>query len=209
MGSPPFAVQLVASAMQSILNHQLYVYGGDRAIAVMGILYAIFMLIAMPIFGINQGARPIIGYNYGARRFDRVKQALETAIVAATTLTTLGFAATMLFPAQVIRLFDPRDEALLALGTHAIRIAVLMLPIVGFQIVSASYFQAVGKPREALLLLLSRQALLLIPALLLLPRLFGLDGVWASLPTADLGASVLTGSCLVLELRHLGRRQSS
>jgi putative MATE family efflux protein len=209
MGSPPFAVQLVASAMQSILNHQLYVYGGDRAIAVMGILYAIFMLIAMPIFGINQGAQPIIGYNYGARRFDRVKQALETAIVAATTLTTLGFAATMLFPAQVIRLFDPRDEALLALGTHAIRIAVLMLPIVGFQIVSASYFQAVGKPREALLLLLSRQALLLIPALLLLPRLFGLDGVWASLPTADLGASVLTGSCLVLELRHLGRRQSS
>ena len=65
-GSPPFAMQLAASVLQSILNHQLGVYGGDLAISVMGILYAMFMMVAMPIFGINQGAQPIIGYNYGA-----------------------------------------------------------------------------------------------------------------------------------------------
>ena len=201
-------MQLAGSVLQGVLNHQLYVYGGDRAIAVMGILYALFMLIGMPIFGINQGAQPIIGYNYGACRFDRVKKTLEMAVLAATTLTVLGFAVMMLFPAQVIRIFDPRDAGLIALGTHTIRIAVAMLPLVGFQMVSSSYFQAVGKPREALLLLLSRQLLILIPAVLILPMWFGLDGVWAALPTADLLSSVLTGTCLMLELRHLGRRQS-
>ena len=126
-----------------------------------GILYTIFMLVAMPIFGINQGVQPIIGYNYGAGRPDRVKQALVTAILAATALTALGFTVAMLFPAEVIRLFNPKDSALLDLGTHAMRISMLGLPLVGFQVVSASYFQAVGKPREAMLLMLSRQLLLL------------------------------------------------
>jgi Na+-driven multidrug efflux pump len=202
-GSPQFAMQLTASVLQSLLNHQLGIYGGDLAISVMGVLYAMFMMVAMPIFGLNQGVQPIIGYNYGARRFDRVKKALEMAVLAATALAVVGFAVMTLCPAQVIRLFNREDEALLALGTHAIRISTMMMPLVGFQIVSASYFQAVGRPKEAMLLMLSRQLLLLIPAALILPLFFGLDGVWAALPTSDFGASVLTGICLLVELREL------
>ena len=80
-----------------------------------------------------------------------------------------------------------------------------MFPIVGFQIVGASYFQAVGKPKQAMLLGLSRQVLLLIPAVLILPHFFGLNGVWAALPTADFLSSLLTGIWLALELRHLRR----
>jgi Na+-driven multidrug efflux pump len=78
-----------------------------------------------------------------------------------------------------------------------------MFPIVGFQIVSAGYFQAVGKPVQAMFLMLSRQVILLIPAVLILPCFFGLNGVWASLPTADFIAAAWTGVCLLLELRHL------
>lgn len=202
-GSPHFAMQLAASVLQSILNHQLSNYGGDLAISVMGILYAMFMMVGMPIFGINQGAQPIIGYNYGARRFDRVKKTLEMAVLGATALAVVGFGVMMLFPGQVVRLFNRDDASLLTLGTHAIRIATLMMPLVGFQIVSASYFQAVGKPKTAMLLMLSRQVLLLIPAVLILPLFFGLDGVWAALPTADGLASLLTGICLLVELREL------
>jgi putative MATE family efflux protein len=209
IGSPPFAMQLAASVLQGIFNHQLRVYGGVPAIAVMGIIYRVLMMIAMPIFGINQGAQPIIGYNYGSGRFDRVKRTLETAVLAATTITLFGFAIMILFPTQVIRLFVPKDPELVALGVHAIRISVAMLPLIGFQIVSASYFQAVGKPRIAILLMLSRQLLILVPVVLLLPRLFGLNGVWAAMPTADLCASVLTGVCLTLELRHLRAKSST
>ena len=104
----------------------------------------------------------------------------------------------------MIRLFSRHDPSLLALGTHAIRISTLMLPLVGFQIVGASYFRAVGKPKEAMLLMLSRQVLLLVPAALVLPLFFfGLDGVRAALPTSDFGASLLTGIYLLVELREL------
>ena len=208
IGSPPFAMQIAASILNAILNNQLRVYGGDLAISVMGIIYAVVLFIAMPIFGINQGAQPIIGYNCGALRFDRVKRTLQAAIVAASGITCAGFLVVTLFPAQVIWLFNREDAALVQLGTHAIRICLAMLPIVGFQIVSASYFQAVGKPKQAMFLSLSRQVLLLIPAVLILPYFFGLDGVWAAMPTADLGSSILTGIWLAFELRHLRKRHT-
>ena len=206
IGSPPFAMQMAASVLNTILNNQLRVYGGDLAISVMGIVYAVAMFLVMPIAGINQGAQPIIGYNYGARKFDRVKKTLQTAILAASGVTVAGFAVVMLFPSHIVWLFNRDDPELLRLGTHALRICLAMLPIIGFQIVGASYFQAVGKPKHAIFLSISRQVLLLIPAVLLLPRVFALDGVWASLPVADLGSSLLTGTWLFLELRQLGRR---
>jgi putative MATE family efflux protein len=205
IGSPMFAMQLAASVVNGLLNNQLRAYGGDLAISIMGILYAGLMLILMPVFGINQGAQPIIGYNYGAMKFDRVKKALLTAILASTAITLFGFLLMMLFPAQIIRLFTRENPTLVAMGRHAIRISVAVLPLVGFQIISASYFQAVGKPRHALFLGLSRQVLLLMPAVLILPRFFGLDGLWVAFPTADLCASLLTGIWLSAELRHLRR----
>jgi putative MATE family efflux protein len=205
IGSPPFAMQIAGSVMNSVLNNQLKAHGGDLAISVMGIVYALIMMIAMPIFGINQGAQPIIGYNYGAAKLDRVKRTLLTAILAASCLTVMGFVVTMLFSVQVVRLFSRGDPELVALGSHALRICTIFLPLVGFQIVSAGYFQAVGKPKHAMLLMLSRQIFLLIPAILILPLFFGLDGTWAAMPTADLGSSLLTGVCLFLELRHLDR----
>jgi len=206
VGFPPFAMQIAASVMNAILNNQLRVYGGDLAISVMGIVWAVALFVAMPIFGINQGAQPIIGYNYGAGQFDRVKKTLQTAILAATGIVVTGFLVVMVFPSHVIWLFNRQDDALLKLGTYAIRICLVMMPVIGFQIVGASYFQAVGKPKQAMLLSLSRQVLLLIPAILILPRFFGLDGLWAAMPTADLASSILTGIWLFMELRNLGTR---
>jgi putative MATE family efflux protein len=206
IGSPPFALQLAACVLQAIMNHQLYKYGGNMAIAVMGIIYRFVLMILMPLFGLNQGVQPIIGFNYGAKKFDRVKKALLIAILWACAVTAFGFTVVMIFPTQVVHLFDPHNEKLAELGTHAMRVSMLMLPIVGFQIVSANYFQAVGKPKISMLLSLSRQMLLLIPAVLILPHFFGLDGVWAALPTADACSSILTGTCLFFELRHLQQR---
>ena len=209
IGSAPFAMQIAASAVNGVLNNQLDRYGGDLAIAVMGIIWSLGMLVFMPIIGINQGAQPIIGYNYGAKRFDRVKKTLQTAVVAACGVAALGFVVGMVFPAQVIWLFA-RDRTALAaltgLGVHAIRTCMLMLPLVGFQVVAAGYFQAVGKPLQAMILTLSRQVLLLIPLVLILPRLFALDGVWRAIPASDFTSSAITGVCLLLELRCLGRQ---
>ena len=206
LGSAPFLMQMAASVIGVILNNSLIRYGGDLAISAMGIVNSIGMLFLMPIFGINQGAQPIIGYNYGAEKFDRVKKTLKLAIAAATLVVLVGFAMVFLFPESLARLFSKRDPELIAFASRAMRIFLSMLPIIGFQIVGANYFQAVGKPRQSMILSLSRQVLLLIPALLILPRFFGINGVFYAGPVSDFGSSVITGVWLFLEMKHLDRK---
>ena len=206
IGSAQFVMQLSGAVMNSLMNRQAGRYGGDVAISVMSIIWALAMIVGMPVFGLNQGSQPVIGYNYGACQFDRVKRALLTAMLVASCITVLGFVGAMTIPEKFVRLFDPDNDRLVQLGSHAIRLAMLMFPVMGFQVISAGYFQATGKPRHALTLALSRQVLILIPAILVLPLWFGLDGVWAALPTADFLSALITGLCLFLELRHLDRR---
>jgi putative MATE family efflux protein len=210
IGSAPFAMQLASSVLNIIMNNSLRSYGGDLAISAMGVINSISMMILMPLFGLNQGAQPIIGYNYGARNYNRVKATLKAAIVAATVIVSIGFLITQIFSRQLISIFNSKDSELINLGSAGLRIFMFMLPIIGFQIISSNYFQATGKPKYAMVLSLSRQVLLLIPALLILPRLFGLGlkGIWLSGPTADLGASLITALLLIRELRHLDEKHA-
>jgi putative MATE family efflux protein len=208
-GFAPFSMQLAASMVTVLLNTNLRKYGGDLAISSMGVINSVAMMILMPIFGINQGSQPIIGYNYGARKYDRVVQTLKYGALAATIITTTGFALIQTMPEMIIRLFisDPADLAeILGYAVPGLRIYLCMLPIIGFQIVSTSYFQATGKPKHAMLLSLSRQVLILIPALFILPSLFQLKGVWMSGPIADSISSILTAIFVIKSLRHLNEK---
>lgn len=207
IGVAPFAMQIAASLLNIILNKSLVQYGGDIAVSGMGAVGSIMALIMMPIFGINQGVQPIIGYNYGARKFDRVKQALKSGVIAASAVTTLGFIMTRVFPAQLISVFNSQDKQLIAFGSYAMGIFLICLPIIGFQVIGTSYFQAVGKPKQAMVLSLSRQVLILIPALLILPHFFKMEGVLVSGPLSDLVSSIITGLWLLAELKNLNRKQ--
>ena len=203
LGAAPFAMQIAASILNFIMNSKLGSYGGDVAISGMGIVNSIITLMIMPIFGICQGVQPIIGYNYGAMRYDRVKEAYKLAVIYATVIVLFGWIVTRLFPEQLVYLFNNEDKELIAFGTFAIKRFLIFLPIVGFQIVSANYFQAIGKPLRSALLGLSRQVLLLIPALIILPKFYGLNGVISAGPLADIVSSVLTGIFVFIELRRL------
>jgi putative MATE family efflux protein len=209
VGFPPFAMQLVNSVQQLILLKSLGIYGGDLAIAAMGIIFSISTILVMPVIGISQGAQPIIGYNYGARQYKRVKEALKSAIAAATLIVLVGFVFTRLFPEPIVALFAKNDMQLIAMGSHALLTFFLFLPIIGLQIVGSTYFQSVGKPKQATILTLSRQILLFIPALLILPQFWGLEGVWRTAPLADLGSFVLTGLWLLYELKQLDLNEVS
>jgi len=169
------------------------------------VINAIAIFFLMPIFGINQGTQPIVGYNYGAREYGRVKQALKLAITAGVTVATTGFILTQFLTEPLVRIFNS-DPELIAVATKGMRIFLSMLPLVGFQIISANYFQAVGKAPKAIFLSLLRQVLVLIPLLIILPKIFGLTGVWYAGPTADFVASLLTALFLFKELRHLDER---
>jgi Na+-driven multidrug efflux pump len=156
----------------------------------------------MPIFGINQGAQPVIGYNYGAKKYDRVKKTLKFAAISATMICVFGFIVIEVFSHQIIGLFN-KDRELIEIGTHGIRIFLLMLPIVGIQIIITNYFQSVGKASRAILLSLTRQVLFLIPLVMILPVFLGLDGIWAAGPIADFSSAMLAIILLIKQFRYL------
>lgn len=204
LGFSPFSMQLAASMVTMFLNTSLSKYGGDIAVSSMGIINGITMLILMPIFGINQGAQPVIGFNHGANQPDRVKEALFKAMAAATFIALLGFIMIRTIPEKLFLLFlDKNDNIsdILAVGIEGLKYYLLLLPIIGAQIVSTNYFQATGKPRQAAILGLSRQVLILIPAILILSKMFGLKGVWIATPVSDFGATLLTLTFLIKDLK--------
>lgn len=205
MGSSAFFMQLAASVVVWLFNYTLQAYGGQVAVAAIGVINRVSTLILMPLFGISQGVQPIIGYNYGAQNFSRVKEAVQKGTVAATAISIAGFIFIQLFDKQIIRLFSS-DPELIAMGAAGLRVFLLMLPIIGFQVVGVALFQAIGKPIYSLLLSLSRQVLILIPLLLVLPKFWGLQGVWLAGPISDAGSTLLTAILVLNELRRLRRR---
>jgi putative MATE family efflux protein len=205
IGMAPFAMQIASSAVNGLLNSQLQRYGGDLAVSTMGIIFSIAIFFVMPIMGLNQGVQPIVGYNYGAKNYHRVRQAMMIAISAASAVVVTGFIFIQTMPRALAGFFAGPSSELVELAAAAMRIHLLMLPLIGFQIVAGGYFQATGKPKQAMVLSLSRQVLFLIPLFIILPLRFGLTGVWMAPPVADFLAAVLTGILFFRELRRLGK----
>ncbi|WP_373899080.1 MATE family efflux transporter [Haloimpatiens sp. FM7315] len=203
IGMSPFAMQLASSLVVTMYNRGLYTYGGSLAVAAMGIINSIAMLIFMPMFGINQGVQPIIGYNYGAKKPARVKKALKLAILADTGIGIFGFICIQLFAGFFISLFVKNDPSLVALGARGIRIDLMFLPIIGIQIMGSNYFQAIGQAKIAMVLSLLRQVVFLLPLILILPRFFKLNGLWFSQPCADVISFVLTCTFLYKSVKEL------
>lgn len=206
IGMAPFFMQVAQSGVTAFINKSLEAFGGDIAISGWGIVNSLMTLIFMPILGINQGVQPIIGYNYGAKKYDRVRTGLKLAIFSATGIALVGYLATRIFPRQLIMIFNNTDQALIDFGTHAVTVAMLLIPVIGLQVVGAGYFQATGKPTQSMILSLSRQVLILVPLLFILPRFYGLDGVLAAFPSADVLSTILTGTWLFVELRRLNAK---
>ncbi|MDR1100492.1 MAG: MATE family efflux transporter, partial [Treponema sp.] len=191
-GSAQFLLQFIMSGVQLLYNTSMGWYGaaalgvangGDIALSGMNINGSITMLILMPVFGINQGAQPILGYNYGAKKFDRVLRAYLGAITAATIICTLGFAIGEIFPLALVKLFAPDGSPpLLRFSVWALRVALLLFPLNGFQIVSANMFVVTGRPKISIFLTTLRQFIALIPCMLIFGKAWGLWGVVAAAP---------------------------
>lgn len=203
IGTSGFIVQLVMSLITIIFNKRFEVYGGNTALAVYGVINSLFMLIYMPINGINQGVQPVIGYNYGSKDYKRVRQALNISIKAVTIVSIIGFLVLELFSDGIIRIFGSNNAALVTMGSHAIRISTIMMPVVGIQILGSNYFQFIGKAKESIILCALRQVILLIPLVIILPTFLNLDGIWLSIPIADLISSIITAALLHRETKKL------
>jgi len=194
IGLSPFLMNVGASLVAMIVNMSLARYGGvhrDMAIGAYGIINSVALLFVMTVMGLNYGMQPIAGFNFGAKQNDRVLRVYKLTIMAATIITTFGFALSILFPTTIVSAFTNNSE-LIEQAKIAIRWVMLMFPIIGFQMVTSNFFQSIGKAGYAIFLSLSRQFLFLIPLLVFLPMHFGLKGVWMAMPASDLLATIVT-----------------
>lgn len=200
IGLAPFLMNICSCLVVMLVNNGLKTHGGDMYIGAYGIINRIVFLFIMIVMGFNQGMQPIAGYNFGARQTQRVIKILKYTILCGTTVTTLGFLVCQIFPRTIIRLFTT-DEGLIDLAVHGMRLILMMLPVIGFQMVSTSFFQSVGMAGKAIFLSLTRQLIFLVPCLFILPHYWGADGIWSSFPVADLLATVTSGSMLLWQLK--------
>lgn len=206
IGVSPFAMNVCSCIIVIFINNQLVSYGGDLAVGAYGISNKILFVFTMFVLGLNQGMQPIAGYNFGAQRFDRLMRVVKLTMLSATAVVTVGWCFAMFPPQLCVRLFTT-DATLIGIAANALRISGCMFPIVGYQMVTTNFFQCIGKVKVSIFLSLSRQLIFLLPMLWLLPHFFQLNGVWFSMPTSDLLASVVTAWVMVRYMRMFKRQQ--
>ncbi|MDR0952665.1 MAG: MATE family efflux transporter [Elusimicrobiota bacterium] len=190
VGIAQFFFQVSSGLINIILNHALVKYGGNLAISAMGIVIAVNTIFVMPIIGISQGAQPLIGYNHGARKYKTSIQTLKMAIRWGLGMAMVGLLIMQIFARPIVSIFNSSDPALIDMATYALRIFNIVMPCVVLPILATSFFQAINNPLTAAILSLSRQILLLIPMVLILPLFFGLNGVFFAPPVADLLSAI-------------------
>lgn len=203
IGFAPCAMELANCVQQVILNKTVLAYSGNLALSTVGILMSVVTLLFLPILGISQGAQPLIGFNYGARQYDLVKAILKKAVISASCVSIAVYLAILIWPAEIAGLFSKGDAALTTMASKAMVVYFSLIFVIGFQVVCSGYFQSVGRAAYAALLGLSRQVLLFIPLLLILPHFWGIDGVWRAAPISDGLSTLITAVFIILEIKYL------
>ena len=191
IGSVTLARQGTISVLSIVLNNSLFNYGGEISLAVYGLINRVMLFLNFPVLGVTQGFVPIVGYNYGAKLKDRVAAIIKLSMKSATIIATILFVGIMVFTPWIASIFTSEQE-LIDKTIPALRVAFIATPLIAINLIGSAYFQATGKAMPALLLALSKQGIFLIPMILLLPLIFGLDGIWMSFPIADTGAALVT-----------------
>ena len=195
IGLSPFCMNVASCFIVIFINQGLKEYDGDLAIGAYGIVNRLMFICVMIVMGITQGMQPIAGYNYGAQQYHRVNEVLKLAIWGATVVTTFTFLVGELIPELTVSIFTT-DEGLISRAAEGFRIAVLVFPIVGFQMVTSNFFQSIGMANKAIFLSLTRQLLFLLPCLIILPTFMGAAGIWWSMPISDTIASIVAAILL-------------
>lgn len=208
IGLAPFFMNLASCFIVILINKGLKLYDGDLAIGAFGIVNRIVFLFVMIVMGLNQGMQPIAGYNFGAQHYHRVNQVMKYTVIAATIVTTTGFLVGELMPELAVSAFTT-DAQLIQLSTKGLQVVVLFFPIIGFQMVTSNFFQSIGMAKKAIILSLSRQVLILIPCLLILPLFWGVKGVWYSMPISDITASIIAGTMLYAQFKHFKQQHAA
>lgn len=207
IGLSPFSMNVCACIVVILINNSMVHYGSDLAVGAYGIANKVAFIFVMINMGVNQGMQPIAGYNYGAMRYDRLMKVVKYSIIAATAIMTTGFIIAMTIPGTCARLFTT-DPTLIDLSAKGIRYIMVAFPVVGYQMVVSNFFQSIGKAKISIVLSLSRQLLILLPLLLVLPTMFEINGVWVSMPVSDTLSAFMAAWIMIVYMRKFKKQHN-
>ncbi len=208
IGLSPFLMNCTACFVVVFLNKSLLEAAGplgNESVGAYGIINRTTMFFVMVIFGVTQGMQPILGYNFGANNWARVKQTLYKGIWIGVSISTFGWLVTELFPDAISSLFTT-DQTMIDIAREGFRVYFICYPVVGAQIVIQNFFQSVGHPAPSIFLSLTRQLLFLLPFLWILPKYFGVTGVWMSMAGSDVLAAIVAIITVIIWIRITDRR---
>ena len=209
VGIAPCLMQIVHSSVVIVYNHSFKHFAVDGAqatlaIGAFGIVNSVLMFMLMPAFGIMQGSQPIIGYNYGARNYMRVHRTLRTATLLSAGICFL-MSLTMMVCAKYFALCFSKDEAMISMSIHALRVTGCGFTFISVGMLTTNYYQSIGRAGISIFMSLTRQILILIPAIVIIPRLLGFDGIWWSSPISDFLSALIALTFQFHESRRLRR----
>lgn len=203
--------QLAMTVTQIVMNNVLRsygeasVYGSDIPLAVVGIVAKVNMVFMAIVIGISQGAQPIFGFNYGAEKYGRVRATYRCAGTAATAIAVIAFLGFQIFPRQITSMFGSGEELYYQFSIQYFRTFMFCTFINGLQPLTANFFTSIGKSTRGILLSMTRQLIFLVPLVVILPMLMGIDGVIYAGPVADGAAGILAIYMVWKEFRRMPR----
>lgn len=209
LGMAPFFNQMAMMVIQIVMNNTLRYYGAQShygseiPLACAGIITKVNMIFFSLVIGLSQGLQPIVSFNYGAKKYDRVREAYLKAACFATAISTFSFLCFQLIPRQIISIFGSGSEEYFHFAEQYFRIFLFFTFLNGIQPITANFFTSIGKATKGIFISLTRQIIFLLPLIVILPLLLGIEGVMFSAPVADLMAAVLAVLFVVRELRHM------
>lgn len=191
IGIPTLVFQILTSLSISLINNAAGDYG-DSAIAGMGVVTRLISMGSLSVFGFIKGFQPIAGYSYGAKKFDRLREAIKTSILWSTVFCVILGLILALFPTAIVSQFTKGDAEMIRIGAASLRANGITIMLFGFYTVYSSLFLALGKGREGFILGACRQGICFIPVILLLPMVWGLNGILYAQPIADILSAIIT-----------------
>jgi Na+-driven multidrug efflux pump len=204
LGVSSFITQMSMVVAMATRNNVLLTYGAkskygpDIPITTLGITMKTFAILMSIVIGLSVGAQPIFGYNYGSGKYDRVKKTYKLVAVISTLMCTVAFLLAQFKPMAIISIFGSESDLYNEFVIKCMRIYLMLIPTIGFQIMTGIFFQSLGYPMQASILSLSKQIIFQIPVTLILPIFLGVEGVlWAG-PVSDVLALITTIVMLLL-----------
>ena len=198
IGSSAMMMQILFAVQQTFLFKQAFVYGGDNWGILMSATMRLYMFSFIPLWGMSQGLQPVIGANFGAKQYGRVQDTMKIFMYGATILAAASWIPSMFCSDTLLSLFSVRHEIIEA-GVKNFKMFYSTFILYGIMIMTLTFFQSIGDGKKAGIIVLLRQLVLFIPAILLLPQLFGVSAVWWAEPIVDF-TMIIVGLFLMLNV---------